>query len=59
MALAWAVRSGNVLAIPKAATHRMCGRHRLAADLLLTGEDVVDIDGSFSPPKHASRLEML
>ncbi len=59
VALAWAVRSGNVLAIPKAADASHVRQNRLALDLLLTDEDVVDIDGSFSPPKHASRLEML
>ena len=58
-ALAWAVRSGNVLAISKAADASHVRQNRLALDLLLTDEDVVDIDGSFSPPKHASRLEML
>ena len=58
-ALAWVVRSGNIIAIPKAADASHVRQNRLALDLVLTEEDLTDIDRAFSPPSRASRLEML
>ena len=59
VALAWAVRSGNVFAIPKAAEAAHVRQNRAGADLVLSSEDVAQIDAQFPPPRRASPLEML
>lgn len=59
VALAWVVRSANVLAVPKAADAAHVRENRHALDLVLTAEDIAEIDKEFSPPKRATRLEML
>lgn len=59
VALAWAVRSANVLAIPKAADAAHVHQNRDALDLVLTAEDTAEIDRAFAPPDRASPLEML
>ena len=59
VALAWAVRSGNVLAVPKAADVAHVRQNRQALDLVLTAEDADEIDVAFSPPERKTRLEML
>lgn len=59
VALAWAVRSANVMAVPKAADAAHVRQNRDALDLVLGAEDIAEIDGAFSPPKRASPLEML
>ena len=58
-ALAWVVRSGEVLAIPKAADAAHVRENREAADLALTAEDLSEIDAEFPPPRRAVPLEML
>lgn len=59
VALAWAVRSANVLAVPKASGATHVRQNRQALDLELTAEDTAEIDLAFPPPKRATRLEML
>lgn len=59
VALAWAVRGGNVLAVPKAADVAHVRQNRQALDLVLTPEDTAEIDIAFAPPKRATRLDML
>ena len=58
-ALAWVMRSGEVLAIPKAADVAHVRENRAAADLTLTPQDIAEIDAAFPPPRRASPLEML
>lgn len=59
VALAWAVRGSNVMAIPKAGDAAHVRQNRQALDLKLTAEDTAEIDGEFSPPTRATRLDML
>ena len=59
VALAWAIRGSNVLAIPKAADAAHVRQNRAAADLVLSSDDLAEIDAQFQPPHRASRLAML
>lgn len=59
VALAWAVRGANVMAIPKAGNAAHVHQNHRALDLNLTPDDITEIDIEFSPPKRASRLDML
>jgi diketogulonate reductase-like aldo/keto reductase len=59
VALAWALRDGGVIAIPKAADVAHVRDNRAALDIKLTAQDVADIDRVFPPPKKARPLEML
>ena len=58
-ALAWVVRSGDVLAIPKAADVAHVRHNRGAADLELTPAELAEIDAAFPAPRRATPLEML
>ncbi|HTK35515.1 MAG TPA: aldo/keto reductase [Caulobacteraceae bacterium] len=59
VALAWVLRDPNTIAIPKAAEVRHVEENRRAADLVLTGEDLVALDAEFAPPTRKTRLAML
>lgn len=59
VALAWAVRGANVLAIPKAADIAHVRKNRDAMNLVLTAQDIAEIDAAFPPPTRSTRLEML
>jgi len=59
VALAWALRDGGVVAIPKAATAAHVRDNRAALDLKLTAQDLAAIDRVFPPPRKARPLEML
>ena len=59
VALAWVVRSSNVLAIPKAADAGHVRENREALDLVLTEVEMAEIDKAFPAPERATRLEML
>lgn len=59
VALAWAVRGANILAIPKAADVAHVRQNRDVLNLVLTAKDIAEIDKSFPPPTRATRLEML
>jgi diketogulonate reductase-like aldo/keto reductase len=59
VALAWAIRGGGVIAIPKAADEAHVRDNRAAVDLALTTQDITDIDRAFPPPRKARPLEML
>ncbi|GAB3467171.1 aldo/keto reductase [Massilia terrae] len=58
-ALAWVMRSGDVIAIPKAATpnhvEQICG----SLDIVLSPEDLQALDRAFAPPKRKVPLEMI
>ena len=59
VALAWVVREGTVLAIPKAADVAHVRQNRAAADIELTAQDLAEIDAEFAPPHRATPLAML
>ena len=59
VALAWAMRSGNVIAIAKAGSVAHVLENRVAADLHLTPEDVEVLDAVFPRPNRRVPLEML
>ena len=59
VALAWVVRDGAVLAIPKAADAAHVRDNRAAADMQLTGEDLAELEAEFPPPRRATPLAML
>ena len=58
VALAWAMRDGAI-AIPKAATTAHVRENRIAADLVLTPEDIATINVSFPEPNRKQPLAML
>lgn len=57
--IAWAIRHGDVIAIPKAATADHVLDNVRAGQLELTSEDISMIDGAFPPPSRAVPLEIL
>jgi diketogulonate reductase-like aldo/keto reductase len=59
IAIAWAMRSGNVIAIPKAADPEHVRQNAAAAALKLTAEDLVAIDAAHKPPNRREPLGML
>ena len=59
VALAFAIRSGQVIAIPKASTIAHIEDNRRGADLALDAEDLVDLDQAFPPPEGKQPLQML
>ena len=56
MSLAWVVRDGDVIAIPKAATVAHVKQNRGAVDLKLTARDLDELDESFAPPEERMPL---
>ena len=59
IALAWAMRDPEIIAIPKASDPAHVRDNRRAADLVLTGEDLAEIDADFPPPTRRTRLAMI
>jgi len=59
VALAWTLRHDNVVAIPKATRRAHVLLNAKAADLVLTEEDLADIDRAFPPPRRDVPLETL
>lgn len=59
IALAWVMRTPDVIAIPKAARAEHVRANVAAADLVLTPEDFAAIDAEFRPPTRKRALEML
>jgi diketogulonate reductase-like aldo/keto reductase len=59
IAIAWAMRSGNVIAIPKAADPEHVRQNAAAAALKLTAEDLATIDAAHMPPNRREPLGML
>jgi diketogulonate reductase-like aldo/keto reductase len=57
IALAWAIRDGGVIAIPKAADPKHVRENRRAADIKLTRRDLDELDESFPPPSDRKPLE--
>jgi diketogulonate reductase-like aldo/keto reductase len=59
VALAWSMRRGNVIAIPKAGTVAHVYENRAAADLILSDADFAALDTAFPQPTSRRPLEML
>ncbi|UJX45346.1 aldo/keto reductase [Xanthobacter sp. YC-JY1] len=59
VALAWVMRSGDVIAIPKASRIEHVEMNAAARDLALNAEDLAAIDKAFPPPRRKVGLEML
>jgi len=59
IALAWALRDGDVIAIPKAGSRRHAEENAQAADIALTPEDLAAIDTAFPPPRRKAPLAMI
>lgn len=59
VALAWLLRQEGVIAIPKAATEAHVRQNRAALDLVLSKQDLAEINRAFPPPSQKRSLEML
>jgi len=59
VALAWTLRRGNVIAIPKAGSVAHLRENRAAADLMLSDDDLAALDAAFPAPRDRRPLEML
>jgi diketogulonate reductase-like aldo/keto reductase len=59
IALAFLIRRGNVIAIPKTSSAHRVEENRAAVDLKITDEDWQALDRPFPPPKRKMPLEMI
>ena len=59
IALAWVLRRPDVIAIPKASSPEHVRQNRAALDLVLTAEELAQLDEAFPPPGRKGPLEML
>jgi diketogulonate reductase-like aldo/keto reductase len=59
VAIAWSMRDGNVIAIPKAADPAHVRQNAAAGALTLTAEDRATIDAAHKPPNKRQPLGML
>lgn len=57
--LSWLLRQEGVIAIPKAVSPDHIRQNRAAVEVVLTAEDLLQLDRAFPPPKRAQPLEML
>ncbi len=59
VALAWTLRRGDVIAIPKAGSVAHVRDNRAAVDLILSDDDMAALDAAFPAPRSRRPLEML
>ena len=59
VAIAWTLRGGNVVSIPKAADAAHVRLNAAARDIALTAEDLATLDAGFAPPNRKRGLAML
>jgi len=59
VALAWAIRESDVMAIPKAASRVHVLENRAAADLALDAQALAALDRAFAPPRRRTPLQMI
>lgn len=59
VAIAWGLRSGSVIAIPKASSAAHVRENAAAAALRLTPEDLAEIDAAHPPPSRKQPLDLL
>jgi len=59
VAIAWGMRSGNVISIPKAADAAHVRENAAAGEIELTAEDLAAIDAVHRPPRRKTGLDLL
>lgn len=59
IAIAWSMRTGNVISIPKAGDPKHVRDNAAAANLVLTADDLAEIDDQHSPPRRKHSLGIL
>ncbi|WP_274626490.1 aldo/keto reductase [Arvimicrobium flavum] len=59
IALAWTMRADGLIAIPKASRPEHVRQNRAALDIVLTSEDLSELDKAFPPPARKRPLEMI
>jgi len=59
VAIAWGMRDGNVISIPKASNPDHVRDNATAADLVLTASDLQQIDAAHAPPGRKQPLDLL
>lgn len=59
IALAWTMRADGIIAIPKAVRAQHVRDNIAALDIVLTAEDLADLDKAFPPPRGRRPLEMI
>ena len=59
VALAWTLRRGTMIAIPKAGSVAHVRENRAAVDLILSDDDTAALDAAFPAPRSRRPLEML
>lgn len=59
VALAWAIRSGQVIAIPESGTPAHVRANADACTLQLDARDLADLDNAFPPPTRKQPLDLL
>jgi diketogulonate reductase-like aldo/keto reductase len=59
VAIAWTIRSGHVISIPKASDPAHVRENAAAADLVLTAADLAAIDAAHPPPRSKQGLDIL
>ncbi|WP_181702693.1 aldo/keto reductase [Chthonobacter albigriseus] len=59
VALAWAIRAGDVIAIPKASSLEHVSDNAAAADLVLTPDDLAEIEARHPAPRRKQPLAMI
>ena len=59
IAIAWLLRQGDLMVIPKAGSVEHVRENRAALDLPLTADDLADLDRAFPPPTRPRKLQMI
>jgi diketogulonate reductase-like aldo/keto reductase len=59
VAIAWGMRDGNVISIPKAAETEHVRENAAGPDIRLTDEDLAAIDAAHPPPRRKTSLDLL
>ncbi|BAS35933.1 yeaE [Klebsiella pneumoniae] len=57
--LAWVIRHPGVLAIPKAASIEHVVQNAAALDIVLSAEELAQLDRLYPPPQRKARLDMV
>ncbi|WP_246541854.1 aldo/keto reductase [Collimonas antrihumi] len=58
IALAWLLRQQHVIAIPKAVDPAHVRENHASLEIMLTAQDLVELDQAFSPPLRSTPLDM-
>jgi diketogulonate reductase-like aldo/keto reductase len=59
IAIAWSLRDGHIISIPKAGDFKHVRENAAAADIELTAQDLAEIDARHPPPAHKESLGLL